>query len=249
MLRSKTIGLVLLFNLCWCGLSYGQSKSELREKVEELEGQLQKKKEQIGVQQDSLLALRERNLQLKLLVHALRDSVQEQALALTQREQVRQLDSVDKASVAKVYAAQKKYFEASTSTVAARLDKQKYFEEQQLTNCLKFDAFQTLFMETCLLEYEVFPNTQSFSGYFKSEYVPDFGEVEFHIEEVSGTYVQKEGVIELHITEIGGKATEVEVVHNQERPYKSEVHYKTIGSPRLYTKEVPLPEMSVSECD
>jgi hypothetical protein len=230
-------------------MGVGQSKEELRSKIAELEAKILQNKLQLEAQHDSLLALRQRNLELKLQVHTLRDSVQGQTLALGEQQEEKQQDSLAGVAVSEVFKRQQKHLNASTSTVAQRLDKQKFFEEQQLSYCLKFEAYQTLFMETSMLEYELFPQNQRFAGYFKNAYIPDFGEVEFHIERVSGSYSATEEIITLSIEEIEGKPTAIEIKHHLKRSGKSTVHLSVPGSPKLYTREVPLSETDPSECD
>jgi hypothetical protein len=235
-----------------------QSKSELRTEVSELESKLSSiKKEKQELQQllvNKEIINKDLQNQLRLLKDSVevllaRDTVQvfsKPVVKVLSREQKE--DSLLLVSLQERELKYSVLLKPTPSSYKAIAEKETLFDRQGCLNCIKFQTFQSLFVETAYIEYELMTTSNTFSGFYKYKYVPEFGEMQFSIKKIEGSFKKTDYGLELNINRIDGIAVAVSLEHYVEKPRKSKLTGSGLHLQHFYTKEVPLSKMDVVEC-
>ncbi len=130
---------------------------------------------------------------------------------------------------------------------SSRVEKQEVFNRQSLTQCLRFEIYQSLFSEFLVLEYEIFPSESRFTGYFKHQYIPEFGDIEYSLQTVSGTYTEKGGLRELQMNRVENTPCNIRILHHQ-KAESSAVKAHGLQLQKIYTREVPVARLRSTDC-
>lgn len=246
--RSKALTYFLICFSVAVGVQ-AQSKKELKAEVLQLKNTIAKKNQQLLFYADSLGKLKNQNTDLKLHLLTLQDSLAEvlQTQKMVQKNLV--LDSLSQVEIDSLVQKHKRIYAKNSAYPEIRREQQQFFERNTLNNCLMFDSYQTLFVETSVLEYGLFPTTAIFSGFLKTQFVPEFGDVVYNVQAVSGEYVKEGNVLTLIITQVDFAETNIQILHNLKMPYNSKITYKQPLGATLFYKEVPIEQKDPSECD
>ncbi len=229
-----------------------QSKGDLRVEIERLKAQNAELKEEISALKGKIVNKEIIERTLKAEVSLISDSleiVRNSVLSNSkiQRSESSKKDSLQLASLeelAKLYQAK-----LGKNAVEENLgDKQRVFDRPGCSHCVKFQNFQSLFIEVAFIEYEIFPATNTFTGFYKYKYVPEFGELDFKVKRIAGTYVISKNTRILNLNKIDDELVALTLEHNLEKPKNSSISGNGLQVHKLYTKEASLLKMDMLEC-
>lgn len=148
--------------------------------------------------------------------------------------------------VPKAVAELKEIYKKVTAKNRARAT--RLYDEMQLDNCLRLKTFQAMFYEEIRLEYNLTDKGTKFNGILKHRYSPDFGEQEFKLQMVSGTFKKQDDVIILTITQVGDKPIRIIVNFHKSRDSQRFIKGDLLDIDEVYTHHVPIDRFELSIC-
>lgn len=229
-----------------------QSKNDLREEIANLKSESAKLKQEISELKKLIVNKETMERALQVEVNLLSDSlaIVQGALAMQLQNKIAQESQEDSLLLASVEQQEKLYINnlLSDPGLGNSSEKQRFFDRPGCSHCVKFQVFQSLFVEVAFIEYEIFPATKTFVGFYKYKYVPEFGELIFKVKKISGTYSETKIVRMLSLTKVDDQEVGLTLTHNLVKPRKSLISGNGLQMQQLYTKEVPLQKMQMVEC-
>ena len=246
----KSMGRALLLGLLISGFTLqAQSKKELKARLGLLESQVEQLKK-------ALINVSHENEQLKTDIGS---GKKEQQKVEVQQEQCDRLwDTID-LQKERIRILQEELYRARLAraerTMPAAFKREKYivhnarvrdqlddeYFKHYLSNCLRVSNIQRLFSEDVLIEFELNPVSNEFSGFLRHRYTPEMGKDEYSLQRIAGLYSLEEDFTNLRVSQLDDRTVDILIRYENDRELYNEIsgsekdlslvatHYGSIG--------------------
>ncbi|MEQ9262285.1 MAG: hypothetical protein RLP14_03890 [Owenweeksia sp.] len=246
----KTLGRAIVVGLLISSLNLqAQSKKDLKAQLGLLEAQVDQLKKaliRVSHENEELKAWTEGNTEERQRIEVqyercdrLWDTIDKQKTQIRQLEEELYQARLARAERKMPAAFKRGKYTVSNARVRDQLNEAYY--EHYLSNCLRVSNIQRLFSEDVLIEFELNPVNNEFSGFLRHRYTPEMGRDEYSLQHIYGQYSAEGDFRNLKILRLDRSSVNILVRFEEDRELYNEIsgsesdlaliatHYGTIG--------------------
>ncbi|MGB0177688.1 MAG: hypothetical protein ACPF9D_11015 [Owenweeksia sp.] len=138
-----------------------------------------------------------------------------------QKERIRELqEELYKARLARAERIMPSAFKKDkyiVGTASVRDQLSGVYFEHYLSNCLRVSNIQRLFSEDVLIEFELNPVSNEFSGFLRHRYTPEMGKDEYSLQRISGLYSLENNFTNLRVSQLDNLPVDIVIRYEEGR--------------------------------